>query len=270
MDNIVLANLIRSSTAVYYPSAGNDLRDLMILSGIAPKPLPDRRVPPLQWCASCFGGGRLPLPDLFIHGDIHPWNEVWIGIQAGKMIYSDKFTCAVVKELRELPRLELPLCEVQRFVNSPNVKTDEIGRCALMTVEITSDLLGTFKRRLIYVCSVNEVFTAEYLLKQRLQLAGLIHVRYGIGFGGAAGSGSWLKAVMPRLGVKFIFTDREIDYPDRSRAWEAYPELGGMEGSVRYLGAFPENLWSGISDVQLLVTGDGQHCGVPNRVEYVR
>ena len=67
-----------------------------------------------------------------------------------------------------------------------------------------------------------------------------------------------------------MFADREIDSPDHSRAWVVYPELGGMEGAVRYAGCFPGELWSGISDVQLLVSEDGRRWGMSNFREYVR
>lgn len=75
---------------------------------------------------------------------------------------------------------------------------------------------------------------------------------------------------MPKVDAGFMFADREIDYEDRARSWEVYPELGGMEGAVRYVDAIPARFWSGISDVQLLVSADSRKFGPRNVQEYVR
>ena len=272
MQNATLKSLIKNNTTVYYPSAGNDLRDLMIMSGITPKYVPySYRCELLSRFAKLFGKNNrgesiLPQPSLFVHSDIWSW-EKEIKFKVGEVFFRDSHTSIVVKDLTELPRLKFS-GDVNRFGDLDN--EEEIGRCALMTIEITSDLLGTFERQLVYVCSANEIFAAEYLLANNLHVAGPVHVRYGIGFGGAKGSGSWLKAIMPKVNAGFMFTDIEIDYEDRARSWEVYPELGGMEGAVRYVDAIPARFWSGISDVQLVVSADSRNYGPRNVQEYVR
>lgn len=267
-----LNDLIKNSEAVYYPSAGWDLRDLMVMSGITPKHVPySYRDELLSRGAQLFGKNDngesiLPQPDLFVHSDILSWEKA-IKFKVGEIFYKDSYTRIIVKDMNELPRLNLSR-DVSRFCDFS--EEEDIGRCALMTIEITSDLLGTFERKLAFVCSANEIFAAEFLLANKLHLAGLVHVRYGIGFGGARGSGSWLKAIMPKVDAGFMFADREIDYVDHAKSWEVYPELGGMEGAVRYVDAIPARFWSGISDVQLLVSANSRNFGPRNVQEYVR
>lgn len=263
MSDTTLADIIKSSTAVYYPSAGGDLRDLMVMSGICPGSEPYHIRGRMLSCMAGhfirrpYGHSSLPLPDLFIHSDVESW-EKDLRFRAGEVFFQDPHTSILVKDLRELPRIRLSR-DVDRFADFAHYKED-IGRCALMTIQITSDVLGTFERRLAYVCSANEVFAAEYLLAKKLPIAGLVHVRYGIGFGGARGSGSWLKAIMPKLNAKFLFSDYEIDYKDYAKSSSVYPELAGLHDvPLRCVDYVPGRFWSNISDVDLLVPDEDGH-----------
>ena len=141
-----LNDLIKNSKAVYYPSAGWDLRDLMVMSGITPKHVPySYRDELLSRGAQLFGKNDngesiLPQPDLFVHSDILSWDKA-IKFKVGEIFYKDSYTRIIVKDLNELPRLNLSR-DVSRFCDFS--EEEDIGRCALMTIEITSDLLGTF------------------------------------------------------------------------------------------------------------------------------
>ncbi len=273
MNGKTLEELINSSVTVYYPSSGWDFRDLMVMSGITPKHIPGSYYDQLlSRGAQLFGKDSngesvLPQPNLFIHSDILSWANA-LKFKAGEVCFKDPHTSVMVKELQELPRLQFH-GDARRFAHFADDNKDDIGRCALMTIEITSHMLGQFERQVVYVCSANEVFAAEFLLAKKLHIDGLVHVRYGVGFGGAAGSGSWLKAIMPKLDARFMFTDNEIDYEDHAKSWEVYPELGGLEGSVQYVDAIPARFWSNISDVQLVVADNSRRFGPRNRQEHV-
>jgi hypothetical protein len=200
----------------WYPSAGNDYRDLLYLSEQYSRKNPALIREPEN-------------PTLFIHTDYGTFFDR--DLSSGMKLYDDRRTLVVVKALEELPRCDTALGHgiVDKFENN-TVK----GRVFFMEIEANSRALGYVKAPLIYAFCENEGFCSKVLLPLRAKISHIVQVRYGAGMGsGGRAAGIWLWNVMERLGCEVYVGDG-----DRRResgdllAYQRYPNLRGTEYQV--------------------------------------
>lgn len=194
----------------WYPSAGQDFRDLLYLSPQYARDFPGSEPDP-----RC--------PDLFIHTDYFPWSHS--AFLDSPLLHRDGRTSVRVSHIEELPRLDLPLdAEIVHFPEG----SDATGRVVFMELEVASDLLGSFTVPLIYAFVENAAFCAQTLLPNQAAISHVVHVRYGGGCGGGSASGIWLLNVLRQLNCECLISDGHY-YRQRGdeRAWQLYPQLRG-------------------------------------------
>jgi len=171
----------------WYPSAGNDYRDLMEL------------------CTSrAQEHGISEMPDLIIHTD---YFRNWLNLEG--TIYEDKKTKVIVED-----RYELELTtETAFFVNPAYVDfPDEAEKeplIYLLNISITSNILGIIKKPVIYFLFENINFLDEVILKNKIPVTYLVKVREGCGFGGNRKSISLVYAFLSALKTKYALIDTE-------------------------------------------------------------
>lgn len=230
-----LSNFKGEPRIAWYPSAGEDFRDLLYLHSSFTERMPAEASEPAP-------------PDLFLHTDYYPWStSTFLDSRA---IHFDGRTSVTVKSIEELPRCDLALDDqIVHFSEGSNAT----GRVLFLEVEVYSNVLGSFSAPVIYVFAENGAFCAERILPNNGKFSHIIHIRYGGGLGGGGSSaGIWLLNVLPRLGCECFVTDgRHNRQRGDVRTYEIYPELAGPEetSQLKPIRVLPGEEWSGHGDV---------------------
>ena len=236
-----LARIKGEPRVAWYPSAGEDFRDLLYLHPGFPAMRPAE--------------GRDPAPpDIFLHTDYFPWSTS--RFLDNPLIHDDGRTSVTVTSIEELPRLDLPLDA--RIVDFPEGGR-ATGRVLFLEVEVVSDRMGRFAAPVLYVFAENAAFCAQRLLPLGGRTSHVIHVRYGKGFGGGKSSGVWLLNILRRVGCGVFISDghHTTQSGDR-RVYDLYPELAGdgSEEGLESIRVVDSKGWSDHGDVSWNIVHD--------------
>ena len=153
----------------WYPSAGEDFRDLLYLHPKFSKHNPAMKPEPQA-------------PDIFLHTDYFP--STTSKFLDDHTIHIDDRTKVSVKTIEELPRCDLPLDD--QIVDLPGSLAT--GRVIFLEIDIHSDVLGRFSFPLIYAFVENAAFCAEKVLPLEGLFSHIVHGRFGGGLGGGGKS----------------------------------------------------------------------------------
>jgi hypothetical protein len=219
----------------WYPSAGEDFRDLLYLHPRFLDANPATKTDPRE-------------PDVFLHTDYYPWSSILF--LDNRVVYHDDRTQVRVQSIEELPRCPV-VCDGQ-IVEFPQ-QHDIAGRVFFLELDIESDVLGCFSRPVIYAFVENAAFCAERILPNTGRISHVIHVRFGAGLGGGGqSSGIWLLNVLRVLRCEVFITDSHYarQFGDE-RVYELYPSLAGNEDvtPLERIRVIRSNAWSGHADV---------------------
>jgi hypothetical protein len=229
-----------SPRLAWYPSAGDDLRDLIYLSkefaarnpGTLPDPAP---------------------PDLFVHTD--GWLPSRFDAWGKRPAHRDSRTRITVLHRERLPDVSLP-----SFRDLIDERAPCSGRADFFELRVESQPNGVFPARLLYVEAENAAFCARYLLARRARVTHLVQVRYGQGEGGARTCGGWLERFTEALGTEVVVSDPRLG-PGHGDAWRqerCFPELRGYQApttSTRPIRTMRGERWSGHGDITWWVRG---------------
>jgi hypothetical protein len=219
----------------WYPSSGEDFRDLLYLhpgfSDINPASKPEPRC-----------------PDIFLHTDYFPWSTSTFLDSSN--IHLDDRTSVSVKSIEELPRCKLPLDD--QIVDFPQGSL-ATNRVLFLEAEISSNVLGKFLAPVVYAFVENGAFCAERVLPKGGRFSHVVHVRYGGGCGGGGkSSGIWLLNVLRQLHCELFVTDSHYSRQSGDeRTYTIYPSLAGNEdqSQLEQIRVLPSEGWSGHGDV---------------------
>ncbi len=219
----------------WYPSSGEDFRDLMYLHSEFTKQNPASKPDP-------------PAPDIFLHTDYFPWrSSTFLDTPE---IYRDDRTTITVKAIEELDRCDLPLDD--KLVNTPEGSV-ATGRVIFLEVNVSSTVLGNYTCPVVYVFADNASFCAKTLLPLHALCSHVIHIRFGGGLGGGGKStGVWLLNVLQKLHCDVFITDSSYGRGSGDeRIYGLYPELSGNEdiGQLEQIREIAGNRWSDYGDV---------------------
>lgn len=184
----------------WYPSSGNDYRDIMELK-----------------TERALEHGIEEQPDLFIHTD---YNPSWVNMT--NPLYEDGRTSVRFKYAIDLqldPSIEYRVPPSLPF-NKDAYKTPH---AKYLRVEVCSRRLGKIEADLIYCFFENRNFLFEVLLKHKINISHLVNVREGIGFGGGDGTAllNEHQDLMMQLHPKYVLTNEgrfssmEFHYTDQ-------------------------------------------------------
>lgn len=219
----------------WYPSAGQDFRDLLYLSSAYSSEYPGERPDPEP-------------PELFLHTDYFPWTGS--SFLDTRTIHLDSSTKVTVESIEQLPRCELPLDE--QIVDFPRGSI-ATGRVIFMWVLVESHQLGERRVPVVYAFVENAAFCSRIMLPGEARISHLVHVRYGGGCGGGGQTtGAWMLSVLDRLGVECLVTDGHLhDGRGEPRVRELFPELSGEFDRDRLLNirTVDSAAWSNHGDV---------------------
>lgn len=219
----------------WYPSAGDDFRDLLYLNPKFSELKPATTAEP-------------ETPDLFLHTDYFPWpTSTFLD---SRTIHLDSRTNVVVRSIEELPKCDIPLDK--GIVDFPQ-GSNATGRVLFLDVQVSSDLLGTYSVPVIYAFVENGAFCAQRILPNNGIISHIVHVRYGGGCGGGGkASGIWLLNVLRSLGCECLVSDGHYHRQSGDeRTYALHPELAGPEDTSQLtkIRTLASEGWSGHGDI---------------------
>jgi hypothetical protein len=170
----------------WYPSAGNDFRDLIEVN-------------------------RTNIdPDIFFHTD---YSSNWVKLQCG-LVFNDERTKVFIDRITELKfKKKINYIVNQDYVDFPE-DANPTPKIYLLDLTVES-AFGVIRKPVIYFFMENINFLDEVLLKNKISLSHFIKVREGCGMGGNRKSISIAYAFLGELKVKHILVDNE-EHTDRS------------------------------------------------------
>lgn len=201
----------------WYPSAGEDFRDLLYLCPEFSRIMPGNKPDPAS-------------PDLYLHSDYFPWSTSTF--LDTRIIHLDDRTSVSMRSIEELPQCELPLDG--GIVDFP-AGSHATGRVLFLEVDVKSNVLGSFSAPVIYAFVENSAFCAQRVFPNSGIFSHIIHVRYGGGCGGGGkSSGIWLLNVLRRLGCECFVTDSCYHRQSGDeRTYFLYRDLAGNEDTFQ-------------------------------------
>jgi hypothetical protein len=226
----------------WYPSCGEDFRDIVYLSSEFARTNPPSAPEPAP-------------PDLFVHTDYRS-SAIRRVFRPGDDLYVGRGSKLTIDECEELGRLNLP--PVSKFAAGSPDDAVELGRSYFMKLTFKTPEFGTITAPLLFISAENAGFCQTLLLRHRPLISHIVQVRFGHGFGGAACGPAWLLNVMSRLRTEVLISDGQHTNQDVDRLRSLFIEMPELSGpcnsdglhSVRTL---PSIRWSNHGDVQWLL-----------------
>jgi len=219
----------------WYPSAGEDFRDLLYLSPEYSRLNPANGIEP-------------DAPDIFIHSDYFPWDSS--EFLDSRKLHLDDNTSITLKAIEELPSCVLPLDP--EVVDSPEGSV-ATGRVLFLEIEVKSEKLGQYTRPVLYVFSENGAFCAERIIPEGGWLSHIVHVRFGGGLGGGGKSaGGWLLHILRKVRCELFISDENLaTSKGDERILNRYPILKELGSPPHFEGirTIPSTSWSSYGDV---------------------
>ncbi len=205
-----LENFHGEPRIAWYPSAGQDYRDMLFLHEKYATTMNPAFKPEPQ------------APDIFLHTDYFPWSSQSPLFLDNPILHADSRTKITVKSREELPRCDLPL---DRHIVAFPQGGAATGRVFFLELAIDC-YWGTFSVPLLYAFVENAAFCAQRMIPHHAALSHIVHVRYGAAFGGSKSTGMWLIHTLCRLQCECFITDGHHSiHSGDSRVFELYPML---------------------------------------------
>jgi len=178
---------------LWYPSAGDDYRDVVEMSG-----------------ARCTDHGFVETPTVFCHTDYDARQ-----LRLDRDLLHSDYDAHVRLNERHSVALK-PDAHVDYWVN-PDFATfaseaPPDPTIYLLDLEVTSTRSPSCRRPLLYFVFENHNFLEEVVLRRGLAITHFVKVREGCGFGGCKLSISVFYSLLATLGTRFLFVDDEVHY----------------------------------------------------------
>jgi len=208
-----LAALGRDPRLLWYPSSGNDYRDLLHLH-------PARFRAERRFDQPVFETA----PDVYVHTDYHPWLRV--GGRGPIDLFDGEKTRIRAVRVTPLVAPGLGLAVRPELVVFPEPRPGS-GRIYLVDAEVESTVLGRYERTLLYVTTENVSFFLRAVLARGLRVHTLVNIRDGAGCGGGGHVNfKFLWFFLGLMGAEYLVTDNMGRHPVQfDLALAVYPEL---------------------------------------------
>lgn len=183
----------------WYPSAGDDWRDLLFLSEryrhVNPPLLPE----PAE-------------PDIFIHTD-YLAGDYFNPFDHDLLFHGDRLTPHGVSRttITVLHQENLPTLHLAFHSDLVGCKPSPIlGRVSYMIVRVVSNTLGCWEVPMIYA-AVENTAMADLMLRRKARVSHMVQMRFGHGLGGGAIGPGFLTRLVNPLQTEAFVTDRHFD-----------------------------------------------------------
>ena len=257
---------------LWYPSAGDDYRDISELSNAN---IDRNNIRGRINIATDYE--ITELPDIFVHTD---YFKRWAKLRQGEIFNDDNTgkddkTRVTIENLYELQfnnGLNINYNVNEDFVVFPEEapKSPEIY---LLDVRINSDTLGEIRKPVFYFLFENINFLEEVLLRNRINISHIVKVREGCAMGGNKKSITVAYAFLSVLNTKYLIIDNHVEDFDFDLFMELKRELKRigipvMDYKLEELEPRPRIHWSGKEVRIFKVIGRGERL-TRDRIEEI-
>ena len=173
----------------WYPSAGNDYRDIMELS--------EERA---------ILHNIKELPDLFIHTD---YDSNFVNLDG--IVYNDGRTIVQIENKFELQLTHIINYHVNPIYAHFASHAPQEPTIYLLDISVSSESLGVIKKTVIYFLFENINFLEQIILKNKIKISHFVKVGEGCSFGGNGKSISIAYAFLSNFKTKYLIIDNEVD-----------------------------------------------------------
>jgi len=184
-----------SPRIAWYPSAGDDWRDLLFLSERYRHLSPARHPEPAE-------------PNIYLHTDYivgHHFNS--LNHLADHVLLQDgPRTCITILHQESLP--ELRLAFHPDLVSCHPIHL--LGRVSFMLLSVASDQLGRWEVPLIYT-TVENTSMADLMLRRQAKVSHIVQMRFGHSLGGGCIPPGFLTRLVEPLRTEAFITDRHFE-----------------------------------------------------------
>lgn len=229
--------LKRFSSICWYPSAGFDFREMLYLS---------------KEYATLTNWDEKYFPECFVLTDYLVMTQsgmITSILQGGTFLFQDENTEIVAINGKELERIRIPF-----YRNLVAFDKDEnYGRVIVSDIIIKSSILGELNTKLIYVIAENTSFAFDFLIKNKISIDYVVHVRYGHMLGGGRSNGMFIKNILGQLGTRYFLSDMNYTVKTDKEALDVFGYiLSNFDEAVMYdLFYIPSYRWSRSGDVHI-------------------
>lgn len=183
----LINDLGNNPNILWYPSSGNDFRDILEFTNER------ARLHKMQ-----------ELPNLHIHTDYYTAR-----LNLNEIVYTDTRTIVQIENKFELQLKNNIQYHINpEYVDFPNDAPDK-PTIYLLDITVNSNTLGEIKKPVLYFLFENINFLDEIILKNKISISHLVKVREGCGFGGNRKSISLVYAFISNLKTKYLLVDSE-------------------------------------------------------------
>lgn len=227
----------------WYPSAGEDLRDLLYLS----PHYCTQANPPLP------GMQDVEAPTLFLHTDYFPFDRSTF--MDSPILFSDDRTMVSLSNFEFLPNLALPVDP--RLVDFPK-GSHATNRAVFGMAHVQSETLHqAWDVPLLYLFCENTAFAVELAMPAHAKFSHIVRVRIGSGCGGGRSTGAWMRHALQALGTEVLVHDTQWNPLESDSALEVYPGLASVlqEPNLTELRITPGTAWGWPGDITWYRTG---------------
>lgn len=252
---------------LWYPSAGNDYRDILELSN---NNIDKNNIRGRINIATDY---EIDPPDIFVHTD---YSKKWVNLRQGE-IFNDGRTIVEIENLYELQfnnGLDINYNVNKDFVVFPE-HAPELPEIYLLDVRINSDTLGEIRKPVFYFLFENINFLQEVLLKNRINISHIVKVKEGCGLDGNRKSITVAYAFLSVLNTQYLIIDNQVEDFDFHLFMELRAELERigipvMDYELEELEPRPRIRWSGREVRIFKVIGRGERLTRERMEEILR
>ncbi|MEO0022296.1 MAG: hypothetical protein ABIJ93_00340 [candidate division WOR-3 bacterium] len=213
--NKVVESVKNNPRILWYPSAGNDYRDILELSDISGNITDENQIRGNVNIAYDYDIKKEELPNLFIHND---YNRRVVKLKKG-VVFDDGKTRVRINGLCRLKikeNVDINYCVDERYAVAPEEYAYKKPVIYLLDVELLSDELGKINKPVIYFMFENINFLQEVLLKHRITVSYIVKVNDGYhSHGGNRISMSVAYPFLSVLNTKYLIADNHVPFHTR-------------------------------------------------------
>lgn len=228
----------------WYPSAGEDFRDLLYT----------RREYLQQYHRQAATSYQNP--GIFIHNDIghDPFGDSHERFLMTPYLHHDKNTKIKIEHIQRLPNVNVPLTQDMVDFKEP---CQRYGHAYFMYLAVYSTKCDfySFRVPLIYIFAENLALYRDVFRPNHVQFSHIIKVNHGTGFGGGTASGSWLMRILNETQCRYVYSDHILyDEIGDKFALEQMPQIQHNANELnefKKVSTIPTKYWTYKGDVTI-------------------
>jgi hypothetical protein len=190
-----LSGINSNSEILWYPSAGNDFRDVFYFKRTSTEEIM---------------GLNISEPEYYIHTD---YNKSILDSESD-ILFEDDITKVTILEKQPFQLLDLHYFVDKDYISADPSTLYRNANGLILHLRFETDNMEPFTRKVIYLFYENINFFTTFVLLFNLNISHFYKLREGCGFGGGRQSISFVYNFLGLMKTKYLLVDHEVHYDD--------------------------------------------------------